>query len=254
MHCAYVLLVDTPRLECPARVSTHLLRHTDPQTDVVVLTPPRLTLNVPGAIVRRVQRTAFVGQGSWRNTFMKLRAVELTEYDRVMIVDLDLLPITSARHLFAYAPVHTIAAARAYWLGQPFLVSGGPLVMRPNSVLRKRLAPALDGPIKRKYPGEMDWVNEEFGRDAVYLDGFETLLNGEFVPGDGVFGYWGRRLELNASETLRRATFVHCIAGWKPWVAHPVATSPEMRRIYDVWDTAKQEVCVRTAKKEGGGL
>ena len=39
MNYAYVLLADHHRLQCPVRVSTHLLRQLDPHTDIVVLVP-----------------------------------------------------------------------------------------------------------------------------------------------------------------------------------------------------------------------
>lgn len=239
---AYVALVDRRALECPARVITHLLKGVDPATDVVVLTPPKLRIHVPQAIVRNVPLASYKGTGGYLNTFMKFRAATLTEYDKVMFLDLDVIPWRSPQHLF----VHTskiVAAPAAYWLRQPFLSSGGPVVFRPAALL-PRVRHVLDGPRQQRYPSEMDWFNDAFRSDAETLDGFYTLLNGEFVAHDRIFGYWGRQKNKSASRVLDEATFVHCIAGWKPWLSRTrLRPSAEMRRIYDKWNDAQMRVC-----------
>ena len=253
--------VDRPSLECPARVAVSMLRAADASnnTDIVVLVPHSVRIRVPGATVRPVAVAAFKGHGSWENTFMKFRAVQLYEYDRVMFLDLDLLVLASPRYLFASAPAtFTVAAPRAYWLGQPFLVSGGPMVFRPSLGLYDRFKTVLDGPrSSRQYPGEMDWFNEVFKDDAVALDGIETMLSGEFVPTDRVYAWWGKRMWVNASTTLRRATFLHFIATWKPWIHHPQPRTPELVSVYNRWAQIKQNVCATVeptrSRPRGGG-
>lgn len=241
---AYTLLVDRSSLECPARVSVHLLKKLDPTADVVVIMPPRLTLHIPKATLKPSGFANYKGSHGYRNTFMKLRAFELMQYETVIMLDIDLIPWMSPLLLFdTIVPTHTVAAPRAYWLRQPFLSSGGPVVFHPSRALLRRAHEALNGTRSRTYPGEMDWFNHEFRDDAVYLTGFQSLLNGEFVPGDRIFGYWGQKLNLNASSTLSRATFVHCIAGWKPWIYHEPAQTRELRRLYLRWEDAKREVC-----------
>lgn len=237
---AYVLLVDNPRLQCPARVSTYLLKELDNSTDVVVLTPPEINLDVPRAKIRKVSYASFKGMGGYKNTFMKFRAAELIEYQKVMYIDLDVVPWTSPRHLFE-STHGLVSAPRAYWLPQPFLSSGGPVVFRPIDLLH-RVRHVLDGREHGIFPSEMDWFNKEFRKDAHFLDGFYTLLNGEFVPGDSIYGYWGRNKNLSASALLDTATFVHCIAGWKPWLHHHV-TGRSLKRVYLKWHRAQSRAC-----------
>jgi len=250
MRRVYALLADNTNLECPARVSTHMLKNVDSEADVVVLTPFDIHIVVPLAIVKRVHYASFKGSGHYRNTFMKLRAMELFEYDRAVMIDLDVVVWSSPKHLFFLPiPNHTVAAPRAYWLPQPFMSSGGPVVFTPSRMLAKRAFHALDGKYRRYFPGEMDWFNEEFARDVVYLSGIYSLLNGEFVPNDGIFRYWGRKMHASSSDVLERSTFIHCIAGWKPWVKHPYVNTTEMKLIYSAWYRTQTNVCRKSPKR-----
>jgi len=161
------------------------------------------------------------GQHQWVSSFLKLRIAELFDYDRVVYFDVDTYPLGNMDYLFDLAdfPVE-IAAPRAYWLKQPFVQSGGPMVVDPrNNFFDKHFKGVLDGRGGRwgGYASEMDWVNEAFRDSIVMLPGFNALLVGEWCNTDGIYRYWQKYFDKSSSWVMEHASLVHFIAEWKPW-------------------------------------
>ncbi|CAE7169707.1 GNT1, partial [Symbiodinium pilosum] len=105
-------------LVAAAAVSAHGLRNS---TDLVVIhnagVPRPERFRKAGIKLVEVPSAVSKGEVTWRESFMKLRASQLFQYDRVIYFDVDTLPLGSLDNLFNIAnfPIE-IAAPRAYWL------------------------------------------------------------------------------------------------------------------------------------------
>ena len=107
------------------------------------------------------------------------------------------------------------------------------MIFRPSATLDARLGKVLDGSDRKiTHDSEMDWFNEEFGKDLQVLDymipdGFNNegdpvqkltyVLNDEFKYADKMFKLGDKLGFKHPSEVLEKSTMVHFIASWKPW-------------------------------------
>eukprot|EP00928_Gymnodinium_smaydae_P098533 TRINITY_DN9183_c0_g1_i1.p1 TRINITY_DN9183_c0_g1~~TRINITY_DN9183_c0_g1_i1.p1 ORF type:complete len:161 (+),score=14.69 TRINITY_DN9183_c0_g1_i1:523-1005(+) len=146
-----------------------------------------------------------------------------------------------------------LAAPRAYWLPQPFLMAGGPLVIDPRHDFWDRYyAPAVEQNAG-VYPGDMDYLNVAFHDEITLLPGFNTMLIGEFMPGDKIFNHWGKYYAEDSSWVLDNAYSVHYIADWKPWkwtfkaIKAKFPDAPkELVTLYGQWYTYQTSVCSKS--------
>ncbi|CAE7169713.1 SLC1A2, partial [Symbiodinium pilosum] len=73
---------------------------------------------------------------------------------------------------------------------QPFVQSGGPMIIDPRRLFYERdFSKSLDASVVQ-VDGEMDWVNSHFRNRMDVLDGFYALLVGEWCGDDKIFQYW----------------------------------------------------------------
>jgi hypothetical protein len=184
----------------------------DHKVDLVVMhadTMPlelQKTLTALGVRSVRIQPANTKGAGNgadprYHSSLNKLRAAELFEYDRVIFLEMDFLPLRSLDFLFDMFDDIEVpyAAPRMYWL-QKGESQAGPFIVSPRHIFwQKYFAPVLDVGT-HSYPGDNDWTNEEFSGEEPLLPGFLALLVAEWIPGDRVEGWWGSYF--NQSPTL----------------------------------------------------
>ena len=227
-----------------------------PNTDLAVIyndeVPGKERFEKRGIKLIKVEEAAAKGTYQWKESFLKLRAAQLFNYDRVIYFDADAFPLGSIDNLFDIAKFQVeIAAPRAYWLEQPFVQSGGPMVIDPNKVFYKKdfLQPMQNA--VGQVGGEMDWVNTHFRDTVDILDGFYALLIGEWCGGDTIYQHWQHYFEKSPEWVMEKAVMVHFIADWKPWsLTSPSLleercpkSQPQLLQIFQRWWNAKAEVC-----------
>lgn len=138
---AWYLADDDEDIACAILVSASIVKETAPrhQADLVVVyntdIPGKERFRRMGIKMVQVSAAAAKGESQWKESFLKLRVAELFQYERVIYFDADAFPLGSLENLFDIAqfPVE-LAAPRAYWLQQPFVQSGGPMVLDPRKL------------------------------------------------------------------------------------------------------------------------
>ncbi|KAA8496546.1 hypothetical protein FVE85_0275 [Porphyridium purpureum] len=258
---AYALLSygnDYRNQICPAYVAAQAIRQADPDPDrpIIILRIAPLPQGIDPPLgdervsIRYVKPAKSKGRYGWVETYSKFRIVEFEEFDAVALLDFDVMLRRPLTPLFELSQVtgNTIVAPRAYFIDQPYWMSGGPLVITPTSDLQSAFRGVLE---EGGYfgPGEMDWFNKDPNvTDQVEaVSGFWTLLVGEFFPGDKIYKYWGSKLGLSPSMVYERAFLFHFIATWKPW-SNGIGeakgrVTPELRRAYREWNELRKVAC-----------
>ncbi|KAL7753634.1 magnesium ion transporter [Sorochytrium milnesiophthora] len=216
---AYVFYVTRPEYLCSAMVNAHQLRTlslTSADTDIVLLHTPELAfapihrqrvreLNVT---VREVARMPS-HDGLYQDVLVKLRVWQMTDYDRIVFLDADMLVLRSLDHLFELEPVE-LAIPRAYWFKHRVLTSLL-MVVTPSEETFRRLSEKYI-PDGKPLPGmyDMDIINKEFGETAMELDIIYGML-------DSVWA--GNYTGLGDLDSLlyERAYIAHFSANGKPW-------------------------------------
>ncbi|KAL1583919.1 hypothetical protein WHR41_07338 [Cladosporium halotolerans] len=174
-------------------------------------------------------------ESSWDSSITKLRAFELTPYNRVLQLDADLTLLKNLDHLFLL-PSAPVAMPRAYWAdvpspdpnqSQPWPLTSLLLLLEPNRAEFKVLLETLtswrtdpnvtthgDG---KKY--DMDLLNYRYGSSALVLPQRPyALLTAEFRNKDHT-PYLGPHAHWDAQKALEEAALVH-FSDWplpKPW-------------------------------------
>lgn len=227
-----------------------------PDTDLVAIwnrgVPGMERFQKMGIKLIQVKDPVSKGKFQWTYSFVKLRAAELFQYQRIIYFDVDAFPLASMDNLFEIAPFPVeLAAPRAYWLKQPLVQSGGPMVIDPRQIFYKRdFAKPMEGSMG-SLAGEMDWVNKHFINTVFMLDGFYALLIGEWCGVDAAYRYWQKHYEESPEWVLRQAVLVHFISDWKPWLLTSEAAlekrcikpQPQLLQIYQKWWDAKEKYC-----------
>ena len=201
-----------------AMVCATLLRKAGASADFVLVHLP-LSPFVMGRLQEMGIRTQLVApldrSPSWyyRDCLVKLHILHLTDYARVIYMDVDTAPLKSLDDLFALPLGAPLAASPAYWLPQPYW-SSHLLVAAPSEELWKRVRRRLERtPRERRY--DMDVINAEFGNEIHSLPPNLTLLNSE----------WEDRSRPHAfgdpSEAFRSLALIHFSALGKPWSYTP---------------------------------
>mmetsp|Transcript_29866 Transcript_29866/g.64635 ORF Transcript_29866/g.64635 Transcript_29866/m.64635 type:complete len:428 (+) Transcript_29866:66-1349(+) len=270
----YLTKYESRNIACAILVAARGIQKTHPEHTaslVVVHTldegaiPLRQKMEQLGIRLIKVEQPKTLGRDQWVESFTKLRAAQLYDYDRLIYFDVDTFPLGRLDDLFELGnfPIE-VAAPRAYWLPQPFVQSGGPMVIDPRSnFFDKHFRSILEDPGSLsqtghrrarpagRFAGEMDWVNQEFRDTVTMLPGFHALLIGEWCASDGIYRHWQKEFDKSSAWVFQHATLVHFIANWKPWViTSPAALNakcpnaqPELLAAYQKWWSTKAEVC-----------
>ena len=76
-----------------------------------------------GAITVKVDPLPYISHSYFKDCLVKLRIFQLSQYDRVVYLDVDTLPLKCLDPLFEIPFSETLAAPSAYWLPQPQITS-----------------------------------------------------------------------------------------------------------------------------------
>lgn len=178
-------------------------------------------------------------------------ATELfSEYASVVFVGANVLIRRPLLPLFEAAESlpGTLVAPRAYWLKQPFAVSGTFALSRQGNV--SHVHDSMKRVLERRgeqWDGDMDWFNSDRALvdEMSLLSGFFTLLVGEFAPGDPAYRYWSNHFGWSPEEVYDNAYLVHFVAGWKPWRSGIREAkgneTEELRRVFRDWKALRDE-------------
>jgi len=177
------------------------------------------------------------GMSTWDTSVTKLRAFELTEYDRVLHIDSDSTILQHMDELFL-APKAPIAMPRAYWTDE--VVGRWPLtslmmLIEPNPLELRGMLDTLrswwmDQSPDKTHGYDMELLNQRFGASAMVLPHRPyALLTSEFRNTDHS-AYLGTinapapmRHKWDPDAVLKEAKLVH-FSDWplpKPWVMWP---------------------------------
>jgi hypothetical protein len=171
---AYAFYATSDAYAIAVLVFVRLLRKLGVRGDADLLVlhrplPPRVvaTMREMGLTTMMVPAPGQTFHSYYRNCLVKLRIFQLAQYDRVLYVDVDALPLKSLDHLFEFSFEGPVAAPSAYWLPQPFWTSAL-LLVRPSLVYWNRLrGHFVSAYEKRVY--DMEIVNAEFGSEISTL-------------------------------------------------------------------------------------
>jgi lipopolysaccharide biosynthesis glycosyltransferase len=170
-----------------------------------------------------------------------LRLFELTDYDRVVYVDADALPLKSLDSLFTLPFDEPLAAPRAYWLAQPFW-SSHLLLVKPSAELWNRVNRHFRSARENRYY-DMDIINVEFGAEIRTLPADLTCLDSEWEDARRK-GFFADPL-----EAYSRASVIHFSVLGKPWSYAPdevrrrrPRAHPIFYQIRETWWRTREEI------------
>ena len=135
---------------------------------------------------RVVSPTVARGNHQWKHIYAKFHIAAM-DYDTVAFLDADVLllrPLTELVEL-ALAVPGTVVAPRAYWIGQPFAMTGTLVASADRRAGRARRRPAtavskldavLGGSERGVGDSEMDWFNQRPANDISWVSGFYSGL------------------------------------------------------------------------------
>jgi len=177
----------------------------------------------------------------YRDCLTKLRIFELDEYERVVYVDADAIPLKSLDPLFDLQFAEPVAAPSAYWL--PEQLSGSHLlVVKPSGQLWTRIRRHFPHAMEKRYY-DMDIVNLEFG-DAIHtLPADIICLNSEWedVCRPSFFD--------DPDDACTKVHVVHFTALGKPWSYSPKRARrlrprahPFFHELWERWWQTREEL------------
>src|SRR5262249_8063857 len=132
-----------------------------------------------GMVTRLVTVPRYVHGWYFRDCLVKLRIFELSDYDRVVYIDADAIPLKSLDSLLTLPFEEPVAAPSAYWLPQPSWTSSL-LVVKPSAELWNRVRRHFASAAENRYY-DMEIVNIEFGSRMRTLPAGVVCLNSEWV-------------------------------------------------------------------------
>src|SRR5690606_1081975 len=119
-----------------------------------------------------------LGAGYFRHSLIKLRALQLVQYERIIFLDSDALPCAPLNELFTAASTAPVAAPRAYWIARPKFTTAL-FADQPSLLLWNRLARHFKHAAERQLY-DMDIFNLKFGREVHRLPDEYTCINSEW--------------------------------------------------------------------------
>ena len=182
------------------------------------------------------------GARYYRDCLIKLRALALAEYERIVYVDADAAPLRRLDFLFTLPLEAAIAAPEAYWLPSR-LCTSALLVGQPQRGIWERIERRLESLGRERPCYDMDALNLEFGGEIERLPRSVFTLDSEWEDADRP-GWLGDPGVLRAE-----AAVVHFTALGKPWSHSPARTlrlrpraHPAFHELREAWWRAREEV------------
>jgi len=223
-------------------VFVHLLRELGMRGDADVLLlhfplPPSILDKARrmGIITRLVAGFRGVPNDHYRHCFVKLRALALTEYERILFADVDAIPLKSFDSLFSIEMKNPLAAPLAYWLPQPYWTSAL-FLAKPSRALWRRVRGHIAG-AGRTGVYDMDILTKEFAGEI------DTLPPDLFC----LISEWEQQSPSSFADpraAFRQISLVHFTALGKPWFYSTAEAKIRRQRAYpeffELWDRWRQ--------------
>ncbi|CAG9467106.1 unnamed protein product [Pedinophyceae sp. YPF-701] len=291
---AYVYYGTDATYFCAAVVSATRMRElVSPSVDIAILVPTHRAPMFRDVIDRaaedgftiievpRFVQPSGVHAGYYADAFTKLRVFQLKQYDRVIFLDADSIPMNNPDNLF-FLPPAMLAIPRASWQNQ-ISVTTALMVIQPSDVAWERVTMWIadrlgwgngDYNEMKRVTGDcdtndswgahmlpediydMDLVNMAFRDDMTILGGHELLLDAQIMdepmweagrPGGPNWKFSFRFEASSGMEMLDIVKVVHFTAGGKIWTKgpdHHDLQHPEMKVVWKAWqDAANKAVC-----------
>jgi hypothetical protein len=236
---AYVFYATNDTYAIAVLVFVRLLRQIGVRedADIVLLhleLSPRLAAKARamGVHTRQVAPLPYVSGSGYEDCLVKLRIFDLTEYERIVYVDADSIPLRRLDALFDLEFDELVAAPTAYWLPQPFWGSYL-LVVKPAPALWKRVSRHFESASQKGFY-DMDIINAELGGEIRTLPHGIVCLNSEWECMNKP------RCFDDLGETYANASLIHFTGLGKPWF-YTVEDARRMRPdahlvFYDLWE------------------
>jgi len=223
---AYVFYATNDNYACSALINVAILQNItgkDVKKDYVLIYTPGVSKDMVNRFKAKSVKTIWkmslhaVGNSYYSDVLTKMYVFNMTQYERVIFLDSDILVKKSLDHLF-HLPKVDLAAPRAYWLPQPFLASIL-LVVKPSRKLMARFDKYIKHPTSNMF--DMDMINLEFINECLLLPNDYSRLNSEWDLSDGIHKFdYGVSLE----EMYANAYIIHFSDLGKPWSFTPEAS------------------------------
>lgn len=166
-----------------------------------------------GIIPRAATTPLKLPHAYYRDCLLKLRIFELFEYDRIVYVDADAIPLHSFDALLSFDMQSHVAAPLAYWLPHHYWTSGL-IVAKPASEIVDRIQRSLaTGGNKSQF--DMDIINRALADDIQTLPSDYFCLDSEWEVAERP-GYFDGRADI-----LDRLLVVHFSTLANPWTLAP---------------------------------
>jgi len=150
----------------------------------------------------------------WRETFFKLQATECTEYDKVILLDCDMLVLKNIDHLFDAPDYSAVVCGKCVhpdWLD----LNSGLLVLTPSTELHNRLISCIKPTIENRKAAGL-----QAGDQDVFQYEYPDWRNHpELCLPEKYSVWWNIIDELCEKEKYRPKDFyvIHFLGNKKPW-------------------------------------
>jgi hypothetical protein len=199
------------------------------------------TMEETGAQPVEVSRLRYTSGRYFRDCLVKLRIFQLTQFDRVVYLDVDTLPLKNLDPLFSFPFSEPLAAPPAYWLTQP-QVTTLLMVVKPSPEHWGRIKRHFQSAARNgHYDGEI--INLEFQDQIHLLPDTYACLNSEWEDRDGSLHFG------DPATAIRGIPLVHFTALGKPWYFHPVSARrlrpnahPIFHSLWQAWWSQRNEI------------
>ena len=163
----------------------------------------------------------YISCNYYRHCLIKLNVLSLTQYERVLFLDADAMPMQTMAELFTLEFEEEIAAPRCWWLKRG--VTSILLVVKPSAHLLSRVSKYFPAANRHGF-FDMDIINEEF----VYRNDHLHLLHPRYGCLNSV---WERREGAcffgDQDLCIGEMKFIHYTALGKPWNCPPQRSMQE---------------------------
>ena len=153
------------------------------------------------------KNTVHVRNSYFKYANNKLYVFKLTQYDRVLFMDFDSMPLRNMDHMFMF-PDAPIVAPCSYWEPeqQPKLTDWIMLIQPSIDSFDKLLKRAKEIPTQ----ADIQTLNDVFRDEMLLLPSYYGLLNSEWERGDKTY-------HLHGDSIFEQAPIVHYTIKGKPW-------------------------------------
>ncbi len=239
---AFVFYATNPTYGKAALVCLAALRElgTPEDVDYVLLytsLPTELLgqLSRAGIRTRQVEPLPKVRHRYFRDCLIKLKAFHLIEYERVLYLDVDALPLARLDHLFHEPLEASLAMPPAYWVTSKKIRTSCFMLIKPSEELWRRLRAHFPTAQKQGI-ADMDIVNLEFGEEIQALPATYACLDSEWIRLNGPFYF--NPPDIARSE-IKLVHFTHLGKPWfyRPaWMRHLLAQPhPQLAEVWSRW-------------------